>query len=252
MLMTLPCDSPFLIPTVLPPKQQVWDLTPRWERKMENLLEEVEQLFQSQLGLNELLSMSRKLQAESTTRIRWSPRSMLPSHNYNLPTGEERGTYLVLDVGGSTLRVAMVELNGRQRGQGPLRIRRMECHPIDASIKALKDVAFFDWIAGKIDIMLASDKGYRQSGTEPLAMGVAWSFPIKSVYIPRCLCPLNADESQADVDTKRQAFEHGKELRVLGKRSRPRPQRSHNQSLSTEGRSLQRPLAQFPSLLTAA
>ncbi|KAA6412592.1 MAG: actin-like ATPase domain-containing [Lasallia pustulata] len=183
MLMTLPCDSPFLIPTVLPPKQQVWDLTPRWERKMENLLEEVEQLFQSQLGLNELLSMSRKLQAESTTRIRWSPRSMLPSHNYNLPTGEERGTYLVLDVGGSTLRVAMVELNGRQRGQGPLRIRRMECHPIDASIKALKDVAFFDWIAGKIDIMLASDKGYRQSGTEPLAMGVAWSFPIKQTSI---------------------------------------------------------------------
>lgn len=146
---------------------------------MEHLLEEVEQLFQSQLGLNELLSMSRNLQAEFAKRIQLCPHSMLPSYNYNLPTGEEQGTYLTLDVGGSTLRVAMVELNGRKGRKEQMEIRKMECYPIDASVRALKDVAFFDWIAEKIETTLGKDRRYIEFDTEPLAMGVAWSFPIK-------------------------------------------------------------------------
>lgn len=183
MVMALSSDAAFLIPSILSSKQQVWDLTPRWDRKMENLLDEVEQLFQSQLGLNELLSMSRKLQTECARRIRWCPQCMLPSYNYSLPTGEEQGTYLTLDVGGSTLRVAMVELNGRKRGHEQMQIRKMECYPIDASVRALKEMAFFDWIAEKIEITLAKDRGHKVSDTEPLAVGVAWSFPIKSAYI---------------------------------------------------------------------
>ena len=170
---------------------------------MESLLQDVKQLFQTQLGLNELLSMSRELQTEFARRIRWCPQSMLPSYNYNLPTGEEQGTYLTLDVGGSTLRVAMVELNGRKGGHESMQIRKMECYPIDARVRAMKDVAFFDWIAEKIETMLAKDRRHRESDTEPLAMGVAWSFPIKSVYMPRVVLPLNADEGQTDIDTKR-------------------------------------------------
>lgn len=189
MVMALPSDAALLIPSIPSPKQQVWHLTPRWDRKMENLLEEVQQLFQSQLGLNELLSMSRQLQAECARRIRWCPQSMLPSYNYNLPTGEEQGTYLTLDVGGSTLRVAMVELRGRKEGQDSTRIRRMESYPIGTSVRALKELAFFDWIAEKIERTLAKVRGYRESDTEPLAMGVAWSFPIKSVFIQRSGCP---------------------------------------------------------------
>ncbi|KAI4127959.1 MAG: hypothetical protein LQ347_004385, partial [Umbilicaria vellea] len=183
MVMALPSDAALLIPSIPSPKQQVWDLTPRWDRKMENLLKEVEQLFQSQLGLNELLSISRQLQVECARRIRWCSQSMLPSYNYILPTGQEHGTYLTLDVGGSTFRVAMVELNGRKEGQDSMRIRRMESYVIDASVRALKELAFFDWIAEKIEITLAKETGYRQSDTEPLAMGVAWSFPIKQTSI---------------------------------------------------------------------
>lgn len=185
MVMALPSDATLLIPSIPSSKEQVWDLSPRWERKTENLVEEVQQLFQNQLGLNELLSMSRQLQAECARRIRWCPQSMLPSYNYNLPTGEEQGTYLTLDVGGSTLRVAMVELSGRKEGHDSMRIRSMESYPIVTSVRALKELGFFDWIAEKIEITLAKDRGYREVGTEPLAMGVAWSFPIKSVFMHR-------------------------------------------------------------------
>lgn len=146
-------------------------------QNMEDLMLEVEDLFERQLRIESLLSMSRKLQGELRERLKSSPQSMLPSHNYVLPTGQERGIYLALEVGGSTLRVALVELHGRSVNQERLRVRRIVCSPIDASVRQLRELAFFDWIAARIGDMLAMEVNTKMD--EPLRMGIAWSFPIE-------------------------------------------------------------------------
>ncbi|KAL8701615.1 MAG: hypothetical protein Q9224_000420 [Gallowayella concinna] len=158
------------------------DVTPIYETTMDLLLKEVQGLFEQQLRVESLLLLSRKLQAEFKQRLQSSPQCMLPSHNYTLPTGKEHGTYLALEVGGSTLRVALVDLDGRSSSTHSLRIRRIVTSTIDNRVRDLRGLAFFDWIAGKIGEMLAADREAcdHMQLKEPLPMGIAWSFPIES------------------------------------------------------------------------
>ena len=107
---------------------------------------------------------------------------MLPSHDYHLPTGKEKGIYLVCEVGGSTLRVASVELDGRDAHDSAcLTIRRMELSCIDQEVRVLDGEAFFDWIAERTKKMLATDRkaSNQMENVAPLRMGVAWSFPVE-------------------------------------------------------------------------
>lgn len=146
---------------------------------MDALLREVQASFGSQLPVETLLSLSQKLQAEFKEHLVSSPQCMLPSHNYVLPTGKERGTYLALEVGGSNLRVALVDLDGRKNGKPTLKIRRSVNSPITMAVRRLEGLEFFDWIAERIREMLAMDKeAYKQMLSKPIRMGVAWAFPI--------------------------------------------------------------------------
>lgn len=144
------------------------------------LLHEVQSQFEQQTRIEDLLALSKKLQAELQQHMVSSPQCMLPSFNYDLPTGEEQGTYLALEVGGSNLRVALVELNGRGLG---MRIQRMMCFPIDTAIRQLRNYNFFDWMAEQIgELLRVEPKSARHTpGNGLLPMGVAWSFPIESV-----------------------------------------------------------------------
>ncbi|KAI4131057.1 MAG: hypothetical protein LQ341_006396 [Variospora aurantia] len=159
----------------------VENVTPMHESNMEILLEEVQQLFEQHSRVDSLLALSKKLQAEFEERLQSSPQCMLPSHNYTLPNGMEHGTYLALEVGGSTLRVALVDLRGRNSSRHPLRIRRIVNSTIDNDVRDLRGVAFLDWIAEKIKDMLATDREAtdHMQLKEPLPMGIAWSFPIE-------------------------------------------------------------------------
>ena len=151
---------------------------------LEIFLKEVQRGFEQQLRIEDLLALSKKLQAELQQHMISSPQCMLPSFTYELPNGQEQGTYLALEVGGSNLRIALVELDGRGLG---MRIQRMICFPINAIIRQLKEYDFFDWMAERIGEMLrveAKPSGHTK-GNEPLAMGVAWSFPIESVNTMR-------------------------------------------------------------------
>ena len=151
---------------------------------LDTFSKEVQRGFEQQLRIEDLLALSKKLQAELRQHMISSPQCMLPSFNYELPTGKEQGTYLALEVGGSNLRIALVELNGRNLG---MRIQRTMCFPIDMTIRQLKECDFFDWMAERIGDLLGTDSeflGYIK-GNEPLPMGVAWSFPIESVQTLR-------------------------------------------------------------------
>lgn len=108
---------------------------------------------------------------------------MLPSYNHALPTGHEKGTFLALDVGGSTFRVALVELLGKE-----VKVVRSVSLPIDKDVKALVGTEFFDWMAEKIAATLADEreKYAADSGSGPpavLSMGLSWSFPVDQTSI---------------------------------------------------------------------
>lgn len=147
---------------------------------LDSLLHEVQSQFEQQTRIEDLLALSKKLQAELQQHMTSSPQCMLPSFNYELPTGQEQGTYLALEVGGSNLRMALVELNGRNLG---MRIQRTMCFAIDTAIRQLKECSFFDWMAEQIGKLLSVkvESSSHREGNGPLPMGVAWSFPIESV-----------------------------------------------------------------------
>ena len=147
---------------------------------LDTLLQEVQSQFEQQLRIEDLLALSNKLQAELRQHMISSPQCMLPSYNYELATGKEQGTYLALEVGGSNLRMALVELDGRIQS---MRIQRTMCFSIDTAIRELKEYHFFDWMAERVGefLVVEPEPSGRTENNVPLPMGVAWSFPIESV-----------------------------------------------------------------------
>lgn len=152
-----------------------------YDRTMDELLREIQTLLESPLAPAKLLQMSGKLQEEFAPKLQASDICMLPSYNHKLPTGLEHGTYLALDVGGSTFRVAVVELTGKQPGAKSMRIVTMKSYKIDNAVRYLRGDAFFDWMAEKIQTAIADPQVEKPTGTNTFGMGLAWSFPIEYV-----------------------------------------------------------------------
>lgn len=174
---------PSVVHAVLSPnssKRRVHNVIAVYDRTMDDFYLEVKRIFQTPLQPAGLLSMSFKLQEQYKCKLQCSNICMLPSYNHKLPTGHERGTYLALDVGGSTFRVALVELKGQSDGDRT-RIVKMRSFPIDNAVRALKGVKFFDWMAVQIAEMLSDPSVEDFIDDAILPMGLAWSFPIELV-----------------------------------------------------------------------
>lgn len=149
-------------------------------RSTQEFLKEAEGLFLDPVSQHALQQLARDLRKQYAERLQTSTEAMLPSYSHQLPNGTERGHYLALDVGGSTLRVALVELRGRMskigEGSGIVSIRNFAITP---AIKNLEGMAFFDWMAGRIKETLAEQYSHLNNSEEPLLMSMAWSFPIE-------------------------------------------------------------------------
>jgi hexokinase len=146
-------------------------------QSLEAFAHEAETLFTRALSAPEsLFELSAKLQAEAVQKLWESDSCMLPSFNHTLPTGDETGEYLALDVGGSNLRVAFVKLYGKK--QKP-EILRMTAYSIGEEQRSLEGRAFFDWVAGRIEECLTSS-GKTKSEVKA---GVAWSFPVEQTSV---------------------------------------------------------------------
>ena len=110
---------PSLVSTVCSPsplpssKRSLHNVVRACDLTMDDFLRDAKRQFQAPLHPDRLLQMSTRLQQEFARKLQNSDMCMLPSYNHTLPTGLERGSYLALDVGGSTFRVALVELRGR-------------------------------------------------------------------------------------------------------------------------------------------
>jgi hexokinase len=153
-----------------------------------DFLADAERHFLRYTSAGGLKQFSRKLKRQFREGLRSNPACMLPSYNSQLPIGHESGQYLALDVGGSTLRVALVELRGRSVSGCESRIVRMNTFKIDSDVRNLRGAEFFDWMAERIyRTVEGSENGH--SPEHPLLVGLAWSFPIE--YVPHVLFPLD-------------------------------------------------------------
>jgi len=159
---------------------------------MDDFLLEVKQKFEAPLKTTNLLAISAKLQTQFKEKLRSSPLCMLPSYNHTLPTGEEKGKYLALDVGGSTFRIALVNLTGKSNGS-KMKIMKMNSYRIDNKVRELEGNAFFDWMAEHIHETLQDPIVSTIQTDTPMPMGLAWSFPIEyaeACFLPFTLSPL--------------------------------------------------------------
>lgn len=163
----------------LKPRKSGWHHRRPVQRPLEDLAEEVRQSFALPLNVQKMAVMSNEMQAQYRNKLEKSDNCMLPSYNHALPTGQEEGTYLALDVGGSTFRVALVELRGRSKGKDGLKIVRTHSACIDNSVRSLPGLQFFDWIAARIEETLAESSDNYFDAEKPYPLGVSWSFPIE-------------------------------------------------------------------------
>ncbi|OLN85214.1 Hexokinase-1-like protein 2 [Colletotrichum chlorophyti] len=147
---------------------------------IDGFLKEAEDLLLGPLLNDGLPELSNALKAQFRDKLQTSMACMLPSYNYQLPAGHEVGQYLAVDVGGSTLRVALVELRGREAAGRESEIKRMSSFKIDSDIRNLKGMAFFDWMAARIREMVSQGG---EDPSRPMPMALAWSFPIEQTSL---------------------------------------------------------------------
>ena len=150
-----------------------------YEQNIEQFVQDVERLFRAPLPASKLLQCSQKMQSEYQVALRSSTMSMLPSYNHTLPTGKETGQFLALDVGGSTFRVALIELLGKDSTSQSRNILFMKSFRIGEQVRQLEGVEFFDWMASRISEVLADPAVRDVLGPSTLPTGMAWSFPIE-------------------------------------------------------------------------
>ncbi|KAI8827045.1 uncharacterized protein EV422DRAFT_23458 [Fimicolochytrium jonesii] len=100
---------------------------------------------------------------------------MIPSYVVARPKGNEVGSYLALDFGGSNFRVCMVEL----RGNGQTRVRQSK-HVIPDHLKKGTGGALFDFFAECIGKFL-EDIG--EDPKAPRSIGFTFSFPVQQEAI---------------------------------------------------------------------
>lgn len=148
-----------------------------------------------------LYSLARRFSEVYQHLARTSDQQFLPTPVTRLPTGQETGRYLAIDVGGSNLRVAFIELLGeaadfdvRSTGSSDKsrdtirkaqrqRVKRTseKAWPIGEHLKMDKADDLFAWIGDCIAEVVADNlTSDATKGDIPaeLEMGITFSFPI--------------------------------------------------------------------------
>lgn len=150
------------------------------QKSLQDFLKDAEAALLGPVSGEGLVKLSSDLRKQFFHGLQKDTQCMLPSYSHQLPTGREEGQYLALDVGGSTLRVALVKLHGRSAGgNNDGDIVSMQNFKISRDIKDLEGMAFFDWMAARIKETLSSSLKQDDAMEKPLPVALAWSFPIE-------------------------------------------------------------------------
>jgi hexokinase len=167
--------TPLTVKTTTKPR-----VTRSKKSSIQDFIKEAETAFLGPISGDGLSDLSAALRKQFRARLQTDLECMLPSYSHKLPTGDEKGQYLALDVGGSTLRVALVQLRGRSaETKRQSEILESRSFKIDKPIKDLEGMAFFEWMASRINDTLSGGLKKEYDPEHPLHMALAWSFPIE-------------------------------------------------------------------------
>lgn len=145
-------------------------------KSLQEFLKDAEAALLGPVSGHGLLQLSAGLKKQFFERLQTDTQCMLPSYSHQLPTGNESGRYVTVDVGGSTLRVALVELRGGEK-QGE--IVSMRTFRIGKLAKDLEGMAFFDWMAERIRETLSTGLSLEPGPSKSIPLALAWSFPLE-------------------------------------------------------------------------
>ena len=138
---------------------------------MENYLDTIKSEFTlSKLKLQELTEEFQK-QLEIGLKCTDGMLKALPTFVYDLPKGNEIGKFLTVDLGGTNLRIGLVEL----LGNGKFSIKK-DSSIVPNDLKCGSGRAIFDFIAGNIEKFLEHPEIEAEL---PLKLGFTFSFPIE-------------------------------------------------------------------------
>ncbi|KAF9156220.1 glucokinase [Linnemannia schmuckeri] len=98
--------------------------------------------------------------------------AMVQTHILGRPNGSETGTYLTLDIGGTYLRVVLIELS-----QGRKVSTRQKKYAIDPLLKIGEPKLLFDFMASCIDSFLLANEAVIPKESQ-LDLGFTFSFPV--------------------------------------------------------------------------
>ena len=148
-----------------------------------------------------LYKLARRFSTTYRNLALTSDQQFLPTPVTQLPTGRETGRYLAIDVGGSNLRVAFIELLGEavdsdvrptdatERSRDTIRKAQRQrvkrtlerAWPIQEHLKMDKAEDLFSWIGDCIAEVVAeslSSDATKKDIPAELDMGITFSFPI--------------------------------------------------------------------------
>lgn len=108
--------------------------------------------------------------------------TMLPNFDIN-PTGQEEGVFLSIDLGGSTLRVAVIKIDpfvsdSEDRSKRIHIIIEKKWHVSNSSKNI--DLGFFKWISSKVHETLQAQSLLKVDNFV-INTGISWSFPLEQV-----------------------------------------------------------------------
>lgn len=148
-----------------------------------------------------LLDLARRFSRTYASLAKESLDQFLITPVTALPTGQEKGRFISIDVGGTNLRVGMIELVGERddaavlHGAGPLeKIKRShdKSWPIGDHLKMDKAEDLFAWIGDCIAEVITDALSEDEAGTalnvpfgEEVLLGITFSFPM--AYAPPAL-----------------------------------------------------------------
>ncbi|EXC28700.1 hypothetical protein L484_006996 [Morus notabilis] len=106
---------------------------------------------------------------------------MLISYVDNLPTGDEKGLYYALDLGGTNFRVLRVQLGGKE---GRVDKQEFDEVSIPPHLMTGSSDALFDFIAGALAKFVSEEgEGFHPAPGRQRELGFTFSFPVRQLSI---------------------------------------------------------------------
>uniref|UniRef100_A0A0C9S8H1 Phosphotransferase n=1 Tax=Wollemia nobilis TaxID=56998 RepID=A0A0C9S8H1_9CONI len=123
-----------------------------------------------------IVEMNAGLASEGSSRLK-----MLISYVDNLPTGDEKGIFYSLDLGGTNFRVIRVELGGKER---KVVHQDFEEVPIPPKLMTGRTEELFDYIASELATFVGKEgKNICMLPGQKRELGFTFSFPVKQCSI---------------------------------------------------------------------